>query len=85
LGSGLEGLRVAVITDTHYGPINRARWSARVVERVNTLGADVVGHVGDIADGTPDVRDRQAAPLASVQATSARVYVTGNHEYFSEA
>ncbi|PRC49270.1 metallophosphoesterase, partial [Mycobacterium sp. ITM-2017-0098] len=42
-------------------------------------------HVGDIADGTPDVRDRQAAPLASVQATSARVYVTGNHEYFSEA
>ncbi|PRC49325.1 metallophosphoesterase, partial [Mycobacterium sp. ITM-2017-0098] len=42
LGSGLEGLRVAVITDTHYGPINRARWSARVVERVNTLGADVV-------------------------------------------
>lgn len=85
LGRGLDGLRVAVITDTHYGPINRARWSAGVVERVNTLGADIVCHVGDIADGTPEVRDRQAAPLASVQATSARVYVTGNHEYFSEA
>jgi predicted MPP superfamily phosphohydrolase len=85
LGRALEGLRVAIITDTHYGPINRARWSAGVVERVNELDADVVCHVGDIADGTPDVRDRQAAPLASVQATSARVYVTGNHEYFSEA
>ena len=74
-----------MITDTHYGPIDRARWSAGVVARVNELGADVVCHLGDIADGTVDVREGQASPLASVEATSARLYVTGNHEYFSEA
>jgi predicted MPP superfamily phosphohydrolase len=85
LGPGLDGLRVAVITDTHYGPIDRARWSAAVVARVNELSADVVCHVGDIADGTAETRATQANPLASVQAASARVYVTGNHEYFSEA
>ena len=85
LGRGLDGLRVALITDTHYGPINRARWSAAVVEKVNALGADLVCHVGDIADGVVDVREAQARPLASVKATSARVYVTGNHEYFSKA
>jgi predicted MPP superfamily phosphohydrolase len=85
LGRGLDGLRVAVITDTHYGPIDRARWSAAVVARVNALEADVVCHVGDIADGTIDVREAQASPLAAVDATKARVYVTGNHEYFSEA
>ncbi|ORB31002.1 metallophosphoesterase [Mycolicibacterium parafortuitum] len=85
LGRGLDGLRVAVITDTHYGPIDRSRWSAAVVERVNGLDADIVCHVGDIADGTTDIRDAQAAPLASVRAAKARVYVTGNHEYFSEA
>ncbi|HEX2398771.1 MAG TPA: metallophosphoesterase, partial [Mycobacterium sp.] len=85
LGPGLDGLRVAVITDTHYGPINRARWSTAVVARVNELGADLVCHVGDIADGTVEVRELQARPLASVNATLARVYVTGNHEYFSEA
>lgn len=85
LGRGLDGLRVALITDTHYGPIDRARWSAAVVARVNELGADVVCHVGDIADGTVEVRENQASPLAAVDATSARVYVTGNHEYFSEA
>jgi uncharacterized protein len=85
LGPGMEGLRVAVITDTHYGPINRAQWSAGVVARVNELGADLVCHVGDIADGPVDVREPQASPLAAVKATSSRVYVTGNHEYFSEA
>jgi uncharacterized protein len=85
LGPGLDGLRVALITDTHYGPLDRARWSADVVARVNELDADVVCHVGDIADGTVDVREVQASPLASVRAASARVYVTGNHEYFSEA
>ena len=74
-----------MITDTHYGPIDRARWSAAVVARVNELDADVVCHVGDIADGTVEVREAQASPLASVRAASARVYVTGNHEYFSEA
>lgn len=85
LGRGMDGLRVAMITDTHYGPLDRARWSAKVVERVNALDADIVCHVGDIADGTVEVRRNQASPLASVRATSARVYVTGNHEYFSEA
>ena len=85
LGSGLDGLRVAMITDTHFGPIDRSRWSAAVVDRVNGLHADLVCHVGDIADGTVEVRRVQAQPLADARGTLARVYVTGNHEYFSEA
>ncbi|MFE1025100.1 metallophosphoesterase [Streptomyces sp. NPDC058818] len=85
LGEGLDGTRVVLITDTHYGPLDRARWSARVCETVNTLEADLVCHAGDIADGTAERRRAQAAPLGTVQATRARVYVTGNHEYYSEA
>ncbi|MFH8623147.1 metallophosphoesterase [Streptomyces vietnamensis] len=85
LGSGLDGTRVVLITDTHYGPLDRARWSARVCETVNALEADLVCHTGDIADGTAERRRAQAAPLGTVRATRARVYVTGNHEYYSEA
>ncbi|WP_405825131.1 metallophosphoesterase [Streptomyces sp. NBC_01390] len=85
LGAGLDGTRVVLITDTHYGPLDRARWSARVCETVNALEADLVCHTGDIADGTAERRRAQATPLATVRATRARVYVTGNHEYYTEA
>ncbi len=85
LGADLDGLRVVLLTDTHYGPIDRARWSARVVAAVNELDADIVCHTGDIADGSVSQRRAQAAPLGTVRARLARAYVTGNHEYFGEA
>lgn len=85
LGQGLDSLRVVMVTDTHYGPIDRSRWSAGVTERVNGLDADLVCHVGDIADGTVAMREAQAAPLKAMRGSLARVYVTGNHEYYGEA
>jgi len=85
LGRGLDGTRVVVLADTHYGPIDRAGWSARVAEAVNALDADVVCPAGDIADGTLDQRREQAAPLGTMRSRLAKVYVTGNHEYFGEA
>jgi len=85
LGAGLDGLKVVLLTDTHYGPINRAKWSRGVTEVVNSLDPDVVAHTGDIADGEVSERREQAAPLGDVRARLARVYVTGNHEYFSGA
>ncbi len=85
LGAGLDGLTVAVIADTHFGPINRAAWSARLVGVVNELEADVVVHAGDLADGSVAQRAAQVAPLEHVHPGMARVYITGNHEYFSGA
>jgi predicted MPP superfamily phosphohydrolase len=85
----IDGLAVeftlVVISDTHYGPINRVRWSEGLVDAVNRLDPDIVAHAGDIADGTAQQRKEQAAPLGTVQSRLGRVYVTGNHEYFSEA
>ena len=85
LGRGLDGTRVVLLADTHFGPIDRARWSARTAAAVNALEPDVVAHAGDIADGTVAARRAQAAPLGDIRARLARVYVTGNHEYFGEA
>lgn len=62
LGAGMDKLRVVAITDTHFGPINREKWSERVIAAVNDLDADIVAHVGDIADGTVEQRLGQATP-----------------------
>jgi len=85
LAPGLDGTTVVVLADTHFGPINRTRWSTRTAEAVNALRPDIVCHAGDIADGSVDARRTQAAPLGVIEAALARVYVTGNHEYFGEA
>jgi predicted MPP superfamily phosphohydrolase len=85
LGRGLDGTTVVIVTDTHLGPLNRAVWSAKVVDAVNDLDGDIVVHAGDIADGTVKQRREQAAPLENVRARLSKVYVTGNHEYFGEA
>ncbi|GAA2687726.1 MULTISPECIES: metallophosphoesterase [Actinosynnema] len=84
LDRAFDGLTIAVIADTHYGAIDRSAWSRGLVERVNTLGADVVVHAGDIADGTVEQRRDQSTPLGDVQAPH-RFYVSGNHEYLSNA
>jgi len=84
-GLGVGGLRVAVLTDTHFGPIDRARWSARVVEVVNGLRPDLVVHLGDLADGPVARRAPQVAPLGDVRAPQGRYYVPGNHEHYGGA
>ena len=85
LGAGLDGLRLVVIADTHFGPINRARWSAALVDRVNDLKPDLLAHAGDLVDGSIEKRSTQVAPLGNAEASLARVYITGNHEYMSGA
>lgn len=85
LAPGLHGARIVLLTDTHFGPINRTRWSKAVVAAVNALDADIVCHTGDIADGSLAQRREQAAALAHVRARLTKVYVLGNHEHFGQA
>ncbi|MCM6776141.1 metallophosphoesterase [Nocardia sp. CDC159] len=85
LGAGFDGARLVVLTDTHYGPLNRLRWSQRVVEAVNALSADIVCHTGDLADGPVARRRGQVDPLGKVAAPLGRFYITGNHEYYGDA
>ncbi|MFD4353169.1 metallophosphoesterase [Nocardia sp. NPDC058518] len=85
LADGLDGLRVVVVTDTHYAALDRRRWSERVVEVVNAQQPDIACHAGDLADGSVAKRHAQVDPLAEVKAPLGRFYITGNHEYFGDA
>ncbi|HVH24924.1 MAG TPA: metallophosphoesterase [Pseudonocardia sp.] len=85
LGAGLDGLRIGQITDTHLGPFLSRRWTRRIVAQVNALDVDVLAHTGDLVDGSLATRAHQVEPLGEATARDARVFITGNHEYFSGA
>ncbi|MEV0296161.1 metallophosphoesterase [Nocardia sp. NPDC050710] len=85
LGPGLDGLRVVVITDTHFAALDRLRWSERVVDVVNAQHPDIACHAGDLADGSVAKRHPQVDPLGKIEAPLGRYYITGNHEYFGDA
>lgn len=85
LGPGLDGLRVVVLADTHFGPIDRTRWSVRVAGVVAELEPDLLLHAGDLADGNVADRERQVRPVADLQAPLGRYSIVGNHEHFSGA
>lgn len=85
LPQALHGFRIAQISDIHVGPTIKRNYLARIVERVNGLEADLVAVTGDLVDGS--VRDlaRHTAPLAGLRARHGSFFVTGNHEYYSNA
>lgn len=80
----LDGLTVAQITDTHLSRLLGPRWIARVVEQANLLDADIYCHTGDLADGSTHFRDPAVEYLGRVRGPH-RYYITGNHEYFTDA
>ena len=82
LPSDLEGLRIVQITDLHISPTIRRNYVQTLVERVNDLAPDIIALTGDIVDDVYDQISDDVAPLADLQASLGKFFVTGNHEYF---
>jgi uncharacterized protein len=55
-----------------------------VVEKTNSLDADLIVITGDLIDGSLDIRREDVAPLAGLSARDGVLAVPGNHEYFFE-
>jgi len=80
-----HGFTVAQISDIHVGPTIRQHYVRRIVERVNTLQADLVAVTGDLVDGRVTELAAHVAPLADLRSRHGTFFVTGNHEYYSGA
>ena len=85
LPAALHGFTVAQISDIHVGPTIRQQYLARIVARVNALGADMVAITGDLVDGRVTDLQRHVEPLSGLRSTHGTFFVTGNHEYYSGA
>lgn len=85
LPATFDGYRIAHITDTHVGPTLRRSWVERLVARVDSAQADLVVHTGDFVDGSVDRLRPHVEPFARLRGRDATLFVTGNHETYSDA
>jgi predicted MPP superfamily phosphohydrolase len=84
LPEGFDGLRVALVTDLHVGPVRDASFTQRVVDEVNAQRPDVVVLGGDLVDGKVSQVSDALAPLAGLKAPLGVFAVSGNHEFISQ-
>jgi hypothetical protein len=85
LPSSLVGFTIVQISDLHVGATIKGNYVRAVVDRVNSLDADLVAITGDLVDGSVEQLGRDIAPLAQLTSRHGSYVVTGNHEYYSGA
>jgi predicted MPP superfamily phosphohydrolase len=85
LPEALHGFTIAQISDIHVGPTIKRGYLDRIVTAVNALDVDVVAITGDLVDGSVKHLAPHTAPLARLKARHGAYFVTGNHEYYSNA
>ncbi|MEU7586326.1 metallophosphoesterase [Micromonospora sp. NPDC049230] len=83
LPRGMDGLRIATVSDIHLGPLRGRAHTERIVAAINRLDADLVAVVGDLVDGSVAELGPAAAPLRDLRSRYGNFFVTGNHEYYS--
>ena len=85
LPESLDGLRIMLISDTHYGPYTSLHFIQRAIKRANQLEPDIVMLGGDYVHRTPRSIKRGIGVLASLQSRFGSVAVIGNHEHWEGA
>lgn len=78
-------LSAVLISDIHLGIINRSSRLAKLVERVNRLGPDVVFFAGDIVDEAVSLEEEEkmVGLLRAIRSRLGLYACPGNHEYYS--
>jgi uncharacterized protein len=80
-----DGLRIVQLTDVHVGPTIGRTFIEEIVRQTNELAPDMVAITGDLVDGSVGELRDAVAPIANLRARHGVYFVTGNHEYFSDA
>lgn len=83
LPEGLKGVKVVQLTDLHIGSAFNHVWLEKVVEKTNTLNADVIVITGDIIDASVAELAKEVVSLKDLKAKYGTYLSLGNHEYYS--
>jgi len=80
--SEIQGLKIAQISDLHIGPTVTVDRVKKVVEKTNSITADIIVLTGDIIDYHVDHFKNEIQELQNLKAKHGVYFITGNHEYF---
>ncbi len=79
-----QGKTAVLVSDTHFGFINHARFSDKVVDRILTINPDFVLHAGDFYDG-PRINTTPITQSWTRLTNTIPVYMApGNHEEYGD-
>lgn len=76
------GLRVAVLSDIHHGPLTSKKFIRKVVDATQALGADVIVLVGDFVHADRIYIEPCFDVLAPLKAPMGVHAVLGNHDHW---
>lgn len=85
LPAGLQGFKIAQLSDIHIGPTIKGGFLEEVVRKTNSLDPHLVAITGDLVDGTVNMLRDHVTPLRNLNSNYGTFFVTGNHEYYSGA
>lgn len=83
LPESLSGLKIAFLADIHVGPFLSVRYLRQVVDRVNSLGADLIALGGDYVHREARYVAATARELARLSAPLGVYSILGNHDYYA--
>lgn len=82
LPDGFDGYRIAQISDLHVGTFgNDTVFTSRLVDCVNSQGADVIVFTGDIVNSVSKELNPHASALSRLRAADGVYSIFGNHDY----
>ncbi len=78
----LKGKRIALIADTHFGPVNQELFARHVVKKVLETNPDVVLLAGDMFDGAKFDTSALESELRVLTQKVPTFFTPGNHEEY---
>jgi len=84
LPPALDGLRIAHLSDLHWGPYTAQREVRAAVEKANALAPDLIALTGDYVLYSADHARPCAHELAALRAPLGVYAVPGNHDYWTD-
>ncbi|MDM7925111.1 MAG: metallophosphoesterase [bacterium] len=82
--AGVRELRIAALSDTHFGTVLGRRHMEKVASRIREIDPDIILFCGDIFDEdlTEAAEQNVAAAIRALPARRGKFAVLGNHEHF---